>query len=105
MEWEVIAPAIVSVVFILTVAGVLVLRPIALRLSEVLALYARERHSGIETDVGQIRDLLETMDARLQLMEDRQDFTDRLLGAGRDSSGGSAVTAKTPDAAEDAGGA
>ena len=29
-----------------------------------------------------IRDLLETMDARLQLMEERQDFTERLLSAG-----------------------
>ena len=51
MEWDVIAPMIATVVLILTVGGVLVLRPIALKLSEVLALYARERHSGIENDV------------------------------------------------------
>ena len=27
----------------------------------------------------QVRDLLETMDARLRLLEERQDFTERLL--------------------------
>ena len=82
MDWEIIGPMIVSVVLILTIGGVAVFRPLALKLSEVLAIYARERESGIEKDVGQIRDLLETMDARLQLMEDRQDFTDRLLTGG-----------------------
>ena len=29
--------------------------------------------------MSQIRDLLETMNARLHLMEERQDFTERLL--------------------------
>lgn len=105
MEWDVIAPMIATVVLILTVGGVLVLRPIALRLSEVLALYARERQSGIENDVGQIRDLLETMDARLQLMEDRQDFTDRLLGAGGDSPGGKAGPTSRGGDADRTGGA
>ena len=81
MDWDNIAPMIVAVVLILTVGGVAVLRPIAKRISELLELYARDKHSGLENDVGQIRDLLETMNARLQLMEERQDFTDRLLAA------------------------
>ena len=66
----------------MTVGGVLVLRPIAKRVSDLLELYARDRSSGIESDVHQIRDLLETMNARLQLVEDRQDFTERLVGSG-----------------------
>ena len=82
MDWDVIAPMVVSIVFILTVGGVAILRPLAKRVSELLELYARDRHSGIENDVHQIRDLLETMNARLQLIEDRQDFTERLLEAG-----------------------
>ena len=82
MEWEVIAPMIVSVVFIVTVGGVAVLRPIAKRVSDLLELYARDRRSGVEGEVHQLRDLLETMSARVQLMEDRQDFTERLLGSG-----------------------
>lgn len=79
MDWEVIAPMIVSIVFILTVGGVAVLRPIAKRISELLELYARDKQQGLESEVGQIRDLLETMNARQRLMEERQDFTERLL--------------------------
>lgn len=79
IDWGEVAPMIVAVVFILTTGGVLVLRPIAKRIGELMELYARDKTSGIENDVGQIRDLLETMNARLQLMEERQDFTERLL--------------------------
>lgn len=79
IDWEVIAPMTVAIVLILTVGGVAVLRPIAKRISELLELYARDKQSGLENDVGQIRDLLETMNARLQLIEERQDFTERLL--------------------------
>lgn len=82
MDWEYIAPMIVLVVAILTVGGVAVLRPIAKRVSDLLELYARDRHSGLENDVSQMRDLLETMNSRLQLMEERQDFTERLLTSG-----------------------
>ena len=79
MDWEVVAPMVVAVVLILTVGGVLVLRPIAKRISELLELYARDRSSGLQNEVSQVRDLLETMNARLELLEDRQDFTERLL--------------------------
>ena len=81
MDWEVIAPMVVSIVFIMTVGGVAVLRPIAKRVSELIELYARDRQSGLNSEVHQIRELLETMNARLQLMEERQDFTERLLGS------------------------
>lgn len=82
MEWDVIAPMIVAVTFILTLGGVAILRPIAKRVSDLLELYARDRHSGLESDVHQMRELLETMNARMQLLEERQDFTERLLGSG-----------------------
>jgi hypothetical protein len=82
VDWDVVGSVITAVVFILTVGGVLILRPITKRLSEILELYARDRHSGLHSDVGQMRDMLETMSARLQLLEDRQDFTERLLGSG-----------------------
>lgn len=89
MDWEFIAPMIVAVVLIVTVGGVAVLRPIAKRVSDLLELYARDRQSGLENDVGQMRDLLETMNARLQLMEERQDFTERLLSSGGEARPGS----------------
>ena len=79
MEWEFIAPMIMSVVLILTVGGVMVLRPIAKRVGDLLEMYVKDRSEGIEGDLHHMRDLLETMNARLQLMEDRQDFTERLL--------------------------
>lgn len=85
MDWELFAPMVVAIVAILTVGGVAVLRPISKRVADLFELYARDRQSGLENDVGQIRDLLETMDARLQLMEERQDFTERLLSAGPDA--------------------
>lgn len=86
MYWDEIAPMIVAVVLILTVGGVMILRPIAKRLSELIDLYARDRTSGLEADVGRMHDLLETLNARLQLMEERQDFTERLLSSGRTTS-------------------
>ena len=82
MEWDIIAPMIVSVVLIVTVGGVAILRPIAKRVSDLLELYARDRREGVESEVHQVRDLLATMDARLRLIEDRQDFNERLIGSG-----------------------
>jgi hypothetical protein len=85
MDWEFLAPMVVAVVLILTVGGVAVLRPIAKRISELIELYARDRQSGLVGEVSQMRDLLETMNARLQLLEERQDFTERLLSSGERS--------------------
>lgn len=79
LAWEMIAPMIVAIVLILTVGGVLILRPLAKRVSELLELYAREQKSGVHVEVQQVRELLETVNARLQLVEERQDFTERLL--------------------------
>jgi hypothetical protein len=82
VDWNNIAPMIVGVVFIVTAGGVLILRPIAKRLGELIELYARDRESGLRTEVSQLRDLLETTSARLRLIEERQDFTERLLEPG-----------------------
>jgi hypothetical protein len=83
MDWLNIAPMVVGVVFIATVGGVAVLRPISKRVGDLLELYARDKHQGVESEVHQMRELLETMNARFQLMEDRQEFTERLLEPGR----------------------
>lgn len=83
IDWAMVAPMIVTIVLFLTVGGVLVLRPIAKRVGDLLEMYQRDRQAGLEGDVHQIRDLLESMNARLQLIEERQDFTERLLGEGR----------------------
>lgn len=82
MDWEQIAPMVVGVVFIVTTGAVVILRPIAKRLTDLIELYSRDKQTGIQGDVHQIRDLLETMNARLHLIEERQDFTESLLTPG-----------------------
>ncbi len=79
LDWAEIAPMIVGVVFIVTTGGVLVLRPIAKKVGDLLELMAREKQSGLQGDVGQLRDVLESMNARLALLEERQDFAERLM--------------------------
>ncbi|MDH3223139.1 MAG: hypothetical protein OEO23_05445 [Gemmatimonadota bacterium] len=86
MDWEFIAPMIVGVVFSLTAGGVLVLRPIAKRLGDLLEVMAREKASLPAEELRHLRDSFETMSQRLALMEERQDFTERLLGRGEASS-------------------
>jgi len=85
MEWEFIAPMVISVVMFVTIGGVMVLRPISKKVGDLLELYARERREGLQGDVHQVRDLMETMNARLQLLEERQDFTERLLSKPRNT--------------------
>lgn len=79
MDWEVVAPMIVSIVLILTVGGVLLLRPISKRVSELLEVYARDKNTGQQADLRRLREVVETLDARMRLVEERQDFTDKLL--------------------------
>ncbi|MGE0158046.1 MAG: hypothetical protein AB7T31_01470 [Gemmatimonadales bacterium] len=81
MEWEIVAPMVMFVVLILTVGGVLILRPISKRIGDLLELYARDRQAGLQSEVVQMRELMETVNARMQLLEERQDFTERLLSA------------------------
>ncbi len=81
MDWEVIAPMVVAILLILSIAGVILLRPISKRLGDVLEAYAREKDSGTTRELRHIRELFETMDQRLRLMEERQDFTEKMLDA------------------------
>ncbi len=75
-----VAPMIMSIVLFLTVGGVLILRPISKHLGAYLeALTRQQLESGGREDLHQIRDLLETMNQRLHLIEERQDFSERLL--------------------------
>ena len=85
---EMIAPMIVTVILILTVGGVLILRPIAKRVGDLLEVMTRERlEPGRREDTEHLREILETMNQRLALMEERQDFTDRLLTSRSESTG------------------
>ena len=80
IEWEFLAPMIVMVTLIVTTGGVVLLRPLTKRLVKLLEVTTREKaNPQVQGDSDVMRDLLETMNSRLALLEERQDFTERLL--------------------------
>ena len=81
MDWDLVAPMIAMIVLFLTVGGVLVLRPIAKRLGDIAELMLREKQEGAQGELRRMADLLETVSARMGLLEERQDFSERLLGS------------------------
>lgn len=81
MDWDLIAPMIVAVVLIVTVGTVTLLRPLAARLGKLLDAMAEDRSEPtLKKEVVRIREMLETVSDRLELIEERQDFTEALLG-------------------------
>ena len=109
MEWEFIAPMVITIVFFVVTGGVIILRPLSKRAADLLELYARDRESGLVGELGRVREVLETVDARLRLLEERQDFTERLLGEDRlgearrlqDSAGGTTSKLSGPPGGSD----
>ncbi|MDH3734248.1 MAG: hypothetical protein OEU54_11980 [Gemmatimonadota bacterium] len=85
MDMEYIAPMLAIMTIVLTAGGVLVLRPITKRLGDLLELRTRQARGEIENPRDEHTDrLLESIDARLSLMEERLDFTDQLLRTKRE---------------------
>ena len=70
--------AIVTVTLILTVAGVVLLRPLSHRLGALLEAMARERNQLQGKDDNRLRELLDAVEARVSLLEERQDFAEAL---------------------------
>ena len=99
-----IAGMVVAVAFFMTAGGVLVLRPLAKRLGDILELFTKERRSGVEADMRQTRELLEQMDARLHLIEERQDFTERLPRPATDTNSSPGADEEDPTRATSTGG-
>jgi hypothetical protein len=78
-----IAPMIVMVTGIVTTGGVLILRPIAKRLGGLLEVMTQERRLPDRgAEVAQLRDLMQSIDSRLSLIEERQDFAEAILSSG-----------------------
>ena len=94
-----LAPALVGMTFFLSVAGVIILRPLSKRLGEFLLEMRLERRGTRleDNEIARIRALLERMNGRLDLMEDRLDFTERLLSSGEGSRSGRRVRALAGD--------
>ncbi|HEU4452605.1 MAG TPA: hypothetical protein VFR81_06065 [Longimicrobium sp.] len=82
-----IGPMVVMVTAILTTGGVLIFRPITKRLGSLLEVMTAQklRAASAPADAGdtaRIRELLTSIDGRLNLLEERQDFAEALISAG-----------------------
>jgi hypothetical protein len=80
-----VAPMVGMVVLFISTAVVLVLRPISKRLGLYLEVLAEERRRELSqkpmdrVEAQRIVQLLENVDQRLAHLEERQEFTDKLL--------------------------
>ena len=88
MEWEFIAPMVISVVLFLTVGGVILLRPIMKRLGALIDVIVLEKRGAPVEENRRLRETVDTMNERLSLLEERLDFTERLVGRGTGEAGG-----------------
>ena len=75
-------PTIVLSLLILCTTGVILLRPISKQLAQLLAHAVAEKQRAFEKDAVQVRELVEVLDSRLRLVEERLDFTERMLSSG-----------------------
>jgi hypothetical protein len=80
-----VAPMVVGIFFFVTVGAVLLLRPIAKKLGTYLEVLAEERRRQLSekpldrTDTARLTATIEALESRLALLEQNQDFTNRLL--------------------------
>ena len=75
----------VLVTGIVTIGGVLIVRPISTRLGAFLEVMTQQKLRAALSDphdTARIRELLTSIDSRLTLLEERQDFAEALISAG-----------------------
>ncbi|HEX8243494.1 MAG TPA: hypothetical protein VF541_08365 [Longimicrobium sp.] len=75
----------VMVTAIVTTGGVLIFRPISRRLGALLEVMTQQKLRAANTDphdTNRIRELLVSIDSRLTMLEERQDFAEALISAG-----------------------
>lgn len=81
-----VAPVIMASILFITTGLVLILRPISKRIGGLLEALAEEKRRALQPqptldrhDVERLVSAMETLDRRLNRIEERQDFTDQLL--------------------------
>jgi hypothetical protein len=80
-----VAPMVASVTLFVVTGLVILLRPISKKLGSVLEAIAEEKRRNLSVvpmareDAARIATMLDTIDRRLAHLEERQDFTDKLL--------------------------
>ena len=68
---------------IVTAGAVLILRPLTRRLGALLDVVTQQKlNAAGEPDGVRVRELLTSIDSRLSLLEERQDFAEALISAG-----------------------
>ena len=72
-------PAILGSVLMVCTAGVILLRPISKQLARLIAEMVAERQQRVEGEGRHVRDLVDRLDSRIDLIEERMEFTERLL--------------------------
>ncbi len=82
-----IAPMVVAIVLFVSTAAVLIFRPLTKKLGERLAAGKQPPPAVDPGELAQLRQALEDTSARLELVEQRLDFTERLLSAPRERTG------------------
>jgi hypothetical protein len=79
------APMMLGMTLFIVTGAVILLRPITRRLGTLLEVLAEQRRRTSTTepaDTQRIVNVLETLEQRIARLEERQEFTDALLGDG-----------------------
>lgn len=80
MEWEFIGPMVASATLFLSVAAVLIFRPLTKRLGELIDVTSRNKQAQLsQQELGRVTELVERLADRLERLEERQDFAERML--------------------------
>ena len=75
-----LVPIIIGGLLILSVSGVLILRPIAKRLGGLFEAMALDRSNKAGAqEVARLTDAVSRLTDRIETIEDRQDFTERIM--------------------------
>lgn len=83
-DWDVIAPMVVSITLILSVAAIFILRPVTKRLGDLIEITAKNRQTlggvgGGNEELARLSDTVGLLADRLDQLEERQDFAESVL--------------------------
>ncbi len=97
---EIIAPVIVSIAFFVSTAAVLIFRPLTKKIGDRIATSKQPPPvaRADSAELGELRKALEDTGARLERLEQRLDFTERLLSGPRAAGARAGETALPPSA-------
>lgn len=82
MDPDAVAPLIFSMTLVLSIAGVLILRPLAKRLGDLIEATAHEKRvKARDEELARLTEIVDRLTDRIERIEDRQDFSERILAS------------------------